>query len=819
MNKLSIRIIAILSLLLSAANVQSQNAGIGQWQIYSSFSIPPQRVIETDNDKVYYVSGGNLFSYDNKTDESYGYNTSNLLTENGITDIYYNYDRKYLFIAYESGNIDLLYDNGRKVNMSDIKDSNIVPPLTINDVCFSGDTILVATTFGLVEFNEPRAEVIQSANWGEPVYAVCIYNDQIFVFLNVQLSRIPRNHRIADKDNLISVYKFGHSKNINAKEMFQWDEGHLVFVLDWQPHVSYMEIDDQYQVTRYRSISNRHDMYPRLNHGQEGKIYYCVDSALFTITPELKELKLGDLPYKDAYVGTRNGLESVWSLTNDGLAHHSLDGQGGVTVEMERFKPEQLTVNNIGYFYPSNDSKYLYMRNPGATYHKFGVSSDFVGYRRQHTASQIDLHTGSLKDETPYPVVTKQNTTPNSGIGPYLTSISGLVIDPDDPSRHYVSSTREGVFLIKDCQVIGKYDETNTPIVTYDGRQICYGINIDRGGNLWVARNANNYSYSCMMVLPADKRRLDPKEVTAEDWIIIDMPSVDYWGGHESIFYNCQKSNLILISNVAGSDIVLAYDTRGTFNDFSDDQMYLWEEITDQDGKKYSSLRQNCIVEDLNGQIWIGTWEGLFVVSNQSKLLDPSMTFTHVKVPRNDGSGLADYLIGTDQVQSIAVDAANRKWIATQGSGLYLVSPDGSEILERFTPENSPLLSNQINCVYVDPNSSTVYVGTPYGLFTYGSDATPAKDTFDEVVAFPNPVRPDYGGDIYIKGLKDNSLVKIADSAGQVLYQGRSEGGLFTWSGMNSNGRRVPTGVYYVLLSDGDREGSDGAVAKIMVVN
>lgn len=133
-------------------------------------------------------------------------------------------------------------------------------------------------------------------------------------------------------------------------------------------------------------------------------------------------------------------------------------------------------------------------------------------------------------------------------------------------------------------------------------------------------------------------------------------------------------------------------------------------------------------------------------------------------VARNDGTGLGDYLLETNIVYDIAIDAANRKWYATN-SGAYLVSADGTEIIAHYDTDNSPLPSNTIASVECDPTGNRVYFGTDNGLACYDSDAGPAAEDYSEVYAYPNPVRPDYTGWITIAGLMDNSLVKIADSA------------------------------------------------------
>ena len=187
---------------------------------------------------------------------------------------------------------------------------------------------------------------------------------------------------------------------------------------------------------------------------------------------------------------------------------------------------------------------------------------------------------------------------------------------------------------------------------------------------------------------------------------------------------------------------------------------------------------------------------------------------------RNDGTEFADYLLDGEFVFDIAVDPSDRKWIATRNSGVYLVNADGTEVIANFNMENSPLPSNKVMSVKCDPLSNIVYFGTDKGVVKYAADAAPAAEDYNDVYAYPNPVRPDYTGWITVTGLMDNSLVKITDTAGNVVRQGTSEGGMFLWDGCNGANQRVRSGVYFVFASQNASGSASGKpVTKIMVIN
>ena len=242
-----------------------------------------------------------------------------------------------------------------------------------------------------------------------------------------------------------------------------------------------------------------------------------------------------------------------------------------------------------------------------------------------------------------------------------------------------------------------------------------------------------------------------------------------------------------------------------------------YSNLIDQDGTTYSWNNICSMAEDNNGAVWVGTTNGV-VSLNPSAAFSTGFAVNHIKVPRNDGTTLADYLLDGLQVNAIAVDGANRKWLGTDASGLFLVSSDGSSIIQSFNTSNSPLLSNKVYDIACDPNSNAVYVTTAGGLQEYQSDSAPSQYDFNDIHAYPNPVRPDYLGEITITGLMENSLVKIADASGNVVRQLKSTGGTATWNGRDDSGERVKSGVYYIMGSSSDSSTGKGGVCKLLIM-
>jgi len=215
--------------------------------------------------------------------------------------------------------------------------------------------------------------------------------------------------------------------------------------------------------------------------------------------------------------------------------------------------------------------------------------------------------------------------------------------------------------------------------------------------------------------------------------------------------------------------------------------------------------------------VWVGTDIGPLLFYNTSRAFEPGYTCSRVKIPRNDGTNQADYLLKDEVVQAIAIDGANRKWIATRTSGVYLMSENGQETIRHFTSTNSPLLSDNVISVSINPVTGEVFFGTSNGLISYQSDASEGTGAYDNVYAYPNPVRENYNGIITITGLINNTQVKITDINGNLVYQTVSNGSLATWDGKDVHGRKVSTGIYMAICASED--GTQSTITKIMVIN
>ena len=791
-----LRRIAIILVLAVVAVQASAQMPTGDWRIYTGYGGNVSQVIETPT-MVYFVSDGCLFHYSKTDDETYAYTYRNGLNGTEVKEIRYNTKKDYLMVIYSDSNIDILLDDGKRiVNMPDIKNATSVTVKNINDVSFGDDKIFVATGFGLVVFDDKRFEVYQSGIYNINVETVEVVGDYVVISwpYRVYFAKLSASFVTFDSFKLMRATVFRQMTALNDHQVALRASRELVvatfdFVKNNLTTQSTGVFYDEFFITPTADAPIFYTNHQMVKFAPDGSW------KVYTLPESLRQNAFG------------MSTNELWAANAEGVGHLKFnDGDFGPI--SERFIPSQAIPVAKPLSILSGKSGSIYLNAIGNS-NVFGISS----YVKTPVALMAD---GTITNISPTGLT---NTNPNA-TGPIF---DGSLIDafeavesPTDPQTIYIPTWWEGIYKVTNGKQTGKYDFTNSPMTMIAGWACCARrVRFDKGGNLWTI-NYTDPGNPALMMLPASK--LDKAETTAADWKAAKVR--EYNGGKEGLLHICQQSSLILMANCEYEQGLYCYNTNNTPENFGDDKSIYWASFTDQDSKAFSPTYLHCIVEDKRGKIWVGTSSGIIELASQSVLFDENMRVNRLKVPRNDGTNYADYLIDGESVLCIAVDPSDRKWIGTATSGVYLVSEDGSQILEHFTVENSYLPTNKIGAILCDPHSNSVFFGTEYGLVEYSSTSSPAAADYSEVVAYPNPVTPDYTGIITIKGLMDNSLVKIADAAGNVFFTTRSEGGMATWNGCNADGRRVKSGVYFVISSHhSDGSSTQGVVTKIMVVN
>lgn len=387
-----------------------------------------------------------------------------------------------------------------------------------------------------------------------------------------------------------------------------------------------------------------------------------------------------------------------------------------------------------------------------------------------------------------------------------FVDLNSVDIDPTRPTR-VMASGRTGLYEFENGAFVREYTPDNSMLqgaatvsATNKDYTIVQGIKFDAGGNLW----ALNSLSATTSLLKYDKE--------------------GQWTGHHkdglmANGYSLQRMETPIIDSRGLLWFVNNHWSVPSLHAYqpSTDALNSYTTITNEDGSPLAMTYTHCVAEDKEANIWLGTNMGpVYLAPSQITAENP--VFTQVKVPRNDGTNYADYLLAGMDITAMAVDGANRKWFGTGGGGVYLIGADNTSEIHHFTAANSALLSDYIRSIAIDERTGEVFFGTDKGLCSYMSDAVTAADgmTKDNVYAYPNPVRPDYTGPITITGLDTDADVKIVTVNGALVASGRASGGRFKWYGLDRSGRRVASGVYMIEVATAD--GEKGVVCKIAVV-
>lgn len=788
--------IIIVSILLFALNANSQ-LQVGDWKLYQVFSgLNLQNIVDT-GDIIYYLSDGWLYSYDKKNDETVYYNKRNDLSDYNITNMYYNYDKKYLLVVYENSNMDIIYDSGRIVNIPDLKNTIVTGSKAINSADFLGNYIYLATDFGYMVVDDEKYLINESFNYGKAFTSMVATSQYIFASCNnkVYVSALNDNH-----------FDFSVFKETNFKQdcyMQKIDDNYFFCRTGWlyrmginqdptNLSISTLEQNTAQLLTKSKSgyLASFKNFYMPLN--EQGAVVKDEQNTTVKI----------NLPadFEGSLIASMETDGSVWGVDKNGLKQFKIEN-GAVEYLRENYRPNASSVNEPYYMKYANNRLYMMSSGPN-------------GRNENKKGNGFDICISSLKDDVWNNLAPKSATGfINSNSKNKLTDPFSLTVDPEDPDAIWFGTWWEGIVCVKNNEQIQKFDTKNSPMLL---NYICNvpAMAFDKDNNLWAVHFSLESGYPRLIVLPAEKRFA--VDVQKSDWIVYE--EFNNVSTEKRSIISTFNNGLVYFTDGMYSPTLVAIDNNGTVTDKTDDKKAIITSFVDQDGKTVNPQFFYNFKEDKNGKVWVCMGSGVGTISKPDLVFGNNFYINRVKVPRNDGTNLADYLLDGLCVTCMAIDGANRKWFGTTTSGVYLVNEDGTEILEHFTSENSYLPDDNVLSIVCSDDSNIVYFGTSKGTVAYSSDAVPSEDNYNNVYAYPNPVRPDYTGYITITGLMDNSLVKIADSAGNVVYSTTSNGGMVTWDGCNMNGQRVSTGVYFVLASQTDGSNKSGCVTKIMIV-
>ncbi len=786
---LLISLLTGLNTLPLAAQTELNKVAIGKWRDHQNYSFT-KHVVDA-GDKVFVATDVSLFSYD-KTDGSIErYSKVDGLCEMAINTIAYNKNLKALLIAYVSSNIDILVD-GRVYNISGLKNKMLQGDKTIYNITFNGNYAYLSCGFGILVVDMKRKEIKDTYIIGDngntlKINNLVINDTSIFAATEKGIMYAKKDHPfLAFYGNWKSLERLPTPSTGYYKDIFLWNNS-LVISEELTPDASNKEkpyyrfyyydpevgewktfIDDVRYTTA--KVCNG-DLVINCDY----VVYFCYPdfgTRHFVIEDMVNGVK-NLYFFNDAVVDSKNKL---WIASlYDGLIEcidYTRDNQFKLHCPSGPVRPTVSKVRNFDnniYVAPGGrDQQYANLYTP---------ANIFILENNKYW-SQLD-----------------PNQKNNDSNIRKITDVLDVSIDNRNPSKIFAATWSAGLLEIEGDKIVNIYNETNSPLeknyVDHSTIRIA-GSAFDSEGNLWIANSLVPYGL-CVRRANGNWERFRTDDFMG---LGVDIHNIviDPFYEYKWIIMRDQVNKIYI------------FDNKGS-----------GRYINPNNGSKRESSFVNDIAFDWDGIVWIGTNKGVKVIYSIDDIFTTSTGLESMSECHNITYSEGDqtqYLLEFENISSITVDGANRKWIGTLGGGVFLVSADGTEQLIHFSAENSPLPSNSVVSIDINKQTGEVFFGTDKGIASFKSDATGFGEKNENVYVYPNPVRSGYTGPIAIKGLVRDAIVKITDVSGNLVCNLKALGGQAIWDGKNMSGKRVPSGIYLAFIADS--ENTEKAVTKIL---
>lgn len=752
----------------AGAQAQLLPPPVGLWREHLPYNSAIS--LAAGENKIYCATPYSLFTVDTRNTVIERWSRMTGLSETGISAIHFDESNKKLVIAYSNSNLDILYRNDI-YNIPDIKRSQIAGNKNIYNIYSRGKDYFLSTGLGVIVINGEKNEIRDSwfiGQGGNYVKVNGFAADMQFYYAATEegLKRISvnatnpadyRNWELLSGNNGLRAGACRHVLNIQNSIIVQKDDS--LFIRqgnNW--NVWYA---DGWGIVSSTVSENKLLICQRNATGlgrlvilnEDGSVYRIISQSGAISFPQKAILVQGEPWVADLY----NGLAQ---FTGNSYRQYKPDSPESVA------SGGMLVYNHVFY----------------AT---AGGVNDAWNYQYNGNGIFI-LKEGSWNNinRFKYPVIDS------------LLDFISIAIDPADESV-WAGSFGGGLLHIKPGPQFDIFKQNSQlgPAIGDPGSYRVAGLHFDRQKNLWIS----NFGAAQPLVV----RKQDGT------WKNFSPPFTLTENALSQIITDDNHYKWVV--SPLGNGLI-CFDHGSSLDNTGDDRWKMYRA-----GRGYGNLPSNqvlCVAKDKNGFIWVGTGNGIAVIPC------PQQVFTiagcEAVWPVVPHGNFAGYLFRGQEVRSIAVDGANRKWVATR-HGVFLISPEGDKVIYHFTEDNSPLLSSDVRTIAIDGKTGEVFFATLKGICSFRSTATEGGITNENVLVFPNPVPPGFTGSIAIRGLVNNALVKITEPGGRLVYQTRALGGQAIWNGKDYKGNRMASGVYLVLVTDDERK--ENVAAKIVFLS
>jgi len=740
--------------------------GIGQWRVHYTFD--NIRSVALADNKVYCSNNVALFYYDQE-DKS----LNSISKKDGLSGVDISklgsYRHEELLIGYEDGNIDFIKDNSITA-FNDIQRANITGSKVINQFYEHGNKVLISTDYGLSILDMSRREVSDS-------YINVSADGSSNIFYASVLSQDADSIFVACEDGLMAAK---YSPGVNLRDYTNWK---LFTASDGLP------------AGAVKSVGRLGNV---VFAGVNTKGIYYFDGTQWQSTGI-----------------TANEIRGI--STSDNAIVSSVDNKiYKITAPAtnQLFYTSFLSSPYSAFVAPDND---IYFSQPdfGLVFYRPDASSELIGkpvgplfkdtYRLKYLNETVINCRGGLT--VSYGNIYLESSVMllgNDDIWKAYTIYDGLPLDNRDlldVAIHPASKTwyfgSFGFGLVKFNPANKSHvllDTLNSPLKM----KYISALTTDEEGTVWLCTNA-------VLDRAANKpflHAIDSKDTSI--WYSFKASQSDGKFPLE-IVVDQQANKWIRMGASGGIRGLMMFKEINKLAGTST-QVYFGVE---QSKGALPDLNVNTISVDKTGQVWIGTNQGICVFTNPAQIKPGNIPKAYLPIV----NGFP--LFFDKKINCIKTDAANRKWVGTP-DGVFLLSADGLETIFKFDKNNSPMIDNNVSTITINEKSGEVFFGTDRGILSYRGDATFGEEAHSNVKIFPNPVERDFDGYVGISGLADDARVKITDIAGKLTYETPANGGTASWNLKDYTGRRATAGVY--LIFSASEDGQEKYVGKIAVL-
>ncbi len=761
---------------------QNSTSKIGTWTDHLNYS--SIKLVECIDNTIYYSNGLNLVKYNTDDNSIEKLNKFNPLNDFEI-QLIKKINNNALLVIYKNSNIDIVYPNGSVTNYSDIKRKLITGNKTIYNVLVNDQYAYLSTGYGIVVFDLNKLEIKETYNLDKNtiVYQLAINDTALIAATNNGLLYGLKLKNLID--------------NTNWKEL-------KIRELAGKPFNGVVVHNTKILANYARSI-DKNDAAPikldtLFEFNPQTKTWSVFESLKNTINLKL----LSNEQYNLLTVITPTSLVdfNINGVVNNSITTYApkIPQVAAINnVVYTNSKSLWIADNNLGLINYTNNTlvKYLLLNGPNSNFANRIVSKSGILLTAPVSLGRPPKN--KWDNTFPSAYIDEQWVTVNTwGLA---TDINALDIDKDNNRLMFACMGAGLVDMARfntNFNITNIFNNQNSPMIGLTANDIrVTGVGIDSKSNTWA-----------LVTLSDRAIQIYNKNKT---WTLLDFTNFfPSQPAPEKIIFT--ENNHAWITLGQGGGMLVYKDVLTQQQPNSSNTKRL---TTKPKEGGLPSTDVYAICEDLNGAIWIGTQQGIAVFNNPANVFTNNNFDCAPILIEQDGN--IQKLLFTEAISSIVVDGANQKWIGTESSGVYCVSADGQKEIYHFTKENSPLISNSINDITINQLTGDVFFATNLGIQSFKGVETKAETTYTSLHVFPNPVKPNYQGSVYINGLVNESIVKITDITGNLVWENKAQSGRLEWDLKTLSGNRVESGIYLIHCATANGEYAE--TVKLLVLN